>query len=182
MRIDTVQGAARAIEKLARRDPRSLAKLIVSLAQDAGPIGEQVRTFIIGDDIAAATESIKERIESLRTPSESDYRRQRGEEIDERLEFILDSIETLVLPVSAKQAFELLILVFRSDAVAMENCGDHDYEVTSVFDRATELIAKAARSLPHKEAEAALQPLILDDDYGVRRGLSEVISRRREEG
>jgi hypothetical protein len=30
--------------------------------------------------------------------------------------------------------------------------------------------------------EAALQPLILDDDYGVRAGLSEVISRRREEG
>lgn len=182
MRIDTVQGAARAIERLARRDPMSLAHFIVSLAHDSGPIGEQVRTFIVGDDTTAATESIKERIESLRTPSESDYRQRRGEEIDERLEFVLDSIETLVLPVNAKKAFELLILVFRSDAVAMENCGDHDYEVTSVFDRATELIAKAARPLPHAEVEAALQPLVLDDDYGVRRGLSEVIARRREEG
>lgn len=182
MRIDTIQGAARAIERLARRDSLSLAHFIVSLAQDSGPIGEQVRTYIIGDDIAAATESIKGRIESLRTPSESDYMRRRGEEIDERLEFVLDSIETLVLPVDAKQAFELLVLVFRSDAVAMENCGDHDYEVNSVFDRATELIAKAARALPHREVEAVLQPLILDDDYGVRRGLSEVISSRREEG
>ncbi len=182
MRIDTVQGAARAIERLARRDPMSLAHFIVSLARDSGPIGEQVRTFIVGDDIAAATESIAERIDSLRTPSESDYRQRRGEEIDERLEFVLDSIEAMVLPVSAKKAFELLILVFKSDAVAMENCEGHDYEVTSAFERATTLIAKAARSLPHREVEAALQPLILDDDYGVRRGLSEVISRRREEG
>jgi hypothetical protein len=45
-----------------------------------------------------------------------------------------------------------------------------------------ELIAKAARSLPHSEVESALQPLMLDDDYEVRRGLSELISRRREEG
>src|ERR1700690_3029919 len=124
MRIDTVQGAARAIEKLARLDPRSLAKFIVSLAQDSGPIGEQVRTFIVGDDVAAATESIKGRIESLRTASESDYRQRRGEEIDERLAFVLDSIETLVLPVNPKKAFELLILVFQSDSVARENWGD----------------------------------------------------------
>jgi len=62
----------------------------------------------------------------------------------------------------------------------MENCGDHDYEVSSVFERATALIAKAARSLPHGYVESALQPLILDDDY-VRGGLSEVIATRREE-
>jgi hypothetical protein len=181
MTTDRVQGVAQAIERLARRDSMSLANFIVSLAQDSGPIGEQVRTFIVGDDIAAATESIKARIDSLRTPSESDYRRQYGEEIDERLGFVVDSIETLVLPVDPKKAFELLILVFQSDAVAMENCGNHDYEVTSVFEQATELIATAARSLPHREVEAALQPLILDDDYGVRGGLLEVISRRREQ-
>ncbi|MGA2707661.1 MAG: hypothetical protein ACLQJ0_20005 [Steroidobacteraceae bacterium] len=182
MRIDTVQGMARAIERLARRDPKSLAAFIVSLAHDAGPIGDQVRTMIVGDDVTDATESIKERIGSLHIPSESDYGRRRGEEIDERLGFILDSIETLVLPVDARKAFELLIVVFQADAAAIENCGDHEYEVTSAFERATELIASAARSLQHREVEAALQPLILDDDYGVRAGLSEVISRRREEG
>ncbi len=181
MRFDTIHGVAQAVDRLARRDPKSLADFIVSLAQDSGPIGEQVRTFIVGDDTSAAAESIKVRIESLRTPSESDYRRRQGEDIDERLGFIVDSIETLVLPANAKRAFELLVLVFQSDSVAMENCGDHDYEVTFVFDRATELIAKAARSLPHREVEAALQPLILDDDYGVRSGLSEVIARRGEE-
>ena len=51
MRIDTVQGMARAIERLARRDPKSLAAFIVSLAHDAGPIGDQVRTMIVGDDV-----------------------------------------------------------------------------------------------------------------------------------
>jgi hypothetical protein len=51
LRLDTHQDVARAIERLSRRDPNALATFIVSLAQDAGPIGEQVRTFVVGDDI-----------------------------------------------------------------------------------------------------------------------------------
>jgi hypothetical protein len=35
-------------ERLRGRDPESLAAFIVSLAQDSGPIGEQVPTFIVG--------------------------------------------------------------------------------------------------------------------------------------
>jgi hypothetical protein len=94
------------------------------------------------------------------------------------LEFIVESIESLVMPVDPKRAFELLVLFFESDGVAMENCGDHDFEITCAFERAAGLIGKAARSLPAGEVTAALEPLLDDDGYGVRGALEEVISGR----
>jgi hypothetical protein len=42
---------------LRRREPLSLAAFIVSLAQKSGPIGEHIRTFIVGDDLGEAAES-----------------------------------------------------------------------------------------------------------------------------
>jgi hypothetical protein len=50
MRIETTEDFERARERLRRRDSESLAAFILSLAQDSGPIGQQVRTFIVGDD------------------------------------------------------------------------------------------------------------------------------------
>lgn len=104
MRINTNQDAARAIERLRTRDPEFLAALIVSLAQDAGPVGEQVRTFIVGDDVKEASMSLKERIESLSGCSEREHRSRRGQEVGQRLEFILDAVETLVVPLDPKGA------------------------------------------------------------------------------
>jgi hypothetical protein len=178
--IHTVQGVADAIERLRRRDHGSLARFIVSLAQDIGPIGEQVRTFIVGDDVVETVESLRGRIDDLGTPTESEYRRRLGEEIDERLGFILDAIETLVLPVDPKGAFELLVSVFKRDAVAMENCGDHHFEVSLAFERALGLLAEAAKCMPQPEVVAALEPLLDDDGYGVRGPLAEVIATRGE--
>jgi hypothetical protein len=57
MMIATKQEFAWALERLRRRDLESLAAFIVSLAQDTGPIGEQVRTFIGEDDGAESVES-----------------------------------------------------------------------------------------------------------------------------
>jgi hypothetical protein len=179
MRIDTNQDLERAIDRLTRRDSKSLATFIVSLAQDTGPVGEQVRTFIIGDDVKETVASIGARIRDLRSPTESENRGQLGQEIGERLEFILESIETLVLPVDPKAAFKLLVKVFEADAVAMENCEDHDFEVGSGFERAAELIGRAAESLPQAEVVAALEALLDDDGYGVRGALAEVIASRR---
>jgi len=48
LNIHTVQGVAQALERSRQRDPALLTAFIVSLAQDSGPIGEQVRTFIAG--------------------------------------------------------------------------------------------------------------------------------------
>ena len=76
----------------------------------------------------------------MRTPTEYAQRHALGKEIGARLGFILESIETLVLPVDPKAAFKLLVKVFEADVVAMENCGDHDFEVGSAFERAAELI------------------------------------------
>jgi hypothetical protein len=174
--IATMQVFARALERLRRRDPESLAAFIVSLAHDTGPIGEQVRTFIVGDDVAETVDSLEERIGELRTLTERDYRRRRGEEIGRRLGFILDSIETLVLPVNPKGAFELLVAVFKADAEAMENCGDHDFDVSCAFERAARLIGQAARSLPTADVVASLEPLVEEDGCGVRGALAEVIA------
>jgi hypothetical protein len=109
VRIDIVQGEAETIERLSRREPKSLAAFIVSLAQDGGPVGEQVRTFVVGDDVDQVSSSIKERIESIEGISEYEYRHRRGAEIGQRLGFILDAIETLVMPVDPRRAFGLLV-------------------------------------------------------------------------
>jgi len=176
--IETKADFARALERLRRRDAESLAAFILSLAQDTGPVGEQVRTFIVGDDLAETVTSLKDRIGNLQTPSEYAHRHARGKEIGASLGYVLDSIETLVLPVDSRAAFRLLVKLFEADAVAMENCGDHDFEVTSAFERAAELIGRAAESLPQAEVVAALDALLEDDGYGVRGLLREVIASR----
>src|ERR1700722_10165268 len=176
--IETKADFARALERLRRRDAESLAAFILSLAQDTGPVGEQVRTFIVEDDLAETVTSLKDRIGNLQTPSEYAYRHARGKEIGASLGYVLDSIETFVLPVDSRAAFRLLVKLFEADAVAMENCGDHDFEVTSAFERAAELIGRAAESLPQAEVVAALDALLEDDGYGVRGLLREVIASR----
>ena len=171
MIIETKADFARALERLRRRDAESLAAFILSLAQDSGPVGDQVRTFIVGDDVKETVGSLRVRI--------GDLGHAVGKEIGASLEFILESIEMLVLPVDSRAAFQLLVRVFEADAVAMENCGDYDFEVTSAFDRAAELIGRAAESLPRAEVVAALDALVKDDGYGVRAALAEVIASRR---
>jgi hypothetical protein len=101
-----------------------------------------------------------------------------GQEIGERLEFVLNVVETLVLPVDPRIAFGLLVRVLEADGQAMENCGDHEFEVSTAFERAAELIGQAAKSMPQAEVVEALEPLIDDDGYGVRGPLAEVISSR----
>ena len=56
MMVETKADFAQAFERLRRRDTESLAAFILSLAQDSGPVGEQVRTFIVGDVVAEAAE------------------------------------------------------------------------------------------------------------------------------
>jgi uncharacterized protein DUF6880 len=178
---DTKAELTRALERLRRRDAEVLAAFILSLAQDSGPIGDQVRTFIVGDDIDATVGSLRERITSLRIPTESAHRHARGKEIGASLGYVLDSIEMLVLPVNPKAAFGLLVRVFETDGVAMENCGDHDFEVSSAFERAAELIGRASNEMPQAEVVGALEALLDDDGYGVRGVLAELIARRGED-
>jgi hypothetical protein len=64
VRIETNQDLQTAIARLASRTPGTLATFIASLAFDIGPIGEQVRTFNVGDNLSETTASLKERIEA----------------------------------------------------------------------------------------------------------------------
>lgn len=177
--IETKSDFARAQERLRRRDSEALAAFILSLAQDSGPVGEQVRTFIVGDVVTDAAQSIRRRIQGLAIPDEYAHRHARGKEIGVSLGFLLDAIDTLVLPIDPREAFDLLVLFFKADGQAMENCRDHDFEVTCAFERAAELIGRAATSVPCAYVVAALEPLTEDDGYGVRGVLADVIAGRR---
>jgi hypothetical protein len=61
----------------------------------------------------------------------------------------------------------------------MENCRDHDFEVTCASERAAELIARAATSVRRADVVAALVPLMGGDRYGVRSVLADVIVSRK---
>jgi hypothetical protein len=96
------------------------------------------------------------------------------------LDFIVDSVERLVLPVDSKAGFELLVAMFEADHVAMENCGEHDWEVVCAYKRAAGVMAEAAKHLPRAEIEERVKGLIEGDAYGVRAGLLSGYCMRRK--
>jgi hypothetical protein len=175
MRIETREDLAAALMRLERRSPESLAMFIASLAQDVGPIGEQVRTFIVGDDLVETIASLEERVDALRGPEFREDRDRVGEEVGKRLGYILDAIETLVLPADPRGAFNLMVLLVQGDGDAMECCGDHHDAVASAFERVAGLVEQVARTLPADEVLETLQQLTARDDYGTRRPLAAVV-------
>jgi len=174
--LETVEEVAGALARLERRSTQVLAAFIVSLAQDTGPAGEQARTFIVGDDLEATVESVRERIAALAAGDVGQARDHAGEAVGRRLEYVLEAIETLVLPVNVQCAFELLVELFDHDGDAMEGCGDHHDSVADAFDRASELIGVSSRRLPRKEVLITLQRLVANDEYGTRRRLAAVVA------
>ncbi|HEY6456285.1 MAG TPA: hypothetical protein VIY90_13515 [Steroidobacteraceae bacterium] len=172
MRMQTAEDFERAHERLRRRDSDSLAAFVMSLATQPGPVGEQVRTFIVGDDLAQAIDSLRARIGGLAIASEYEHRHALGREMGASLDFIVDSVERLVLPIDANAAFELLAALFAADAVAMENCGEHDWEVACAYERAVRVMAAAAKDLPRGRVEERVKALIEEDGYGTRAQLA----------
>lgn len=182
MRIETCEDLAVAKLRLAKRTQESLAAFVLSLAFDTGPVGEQVRTFIVADDIEQTCASLKERIEQLRDlePRENSHRF--GEVVAQRLEYMLDAIENQVLPTNQKMAFDLLVLLIESDGDAMENSRDHDDRVAAALERAAGLVAKAAQTLPKVDVKLTFERLAARDDYGTRRSLLAVVAARSGQG
>ena len=176
MRIETNQDLKTAIARLASRAPETLATFIASLAFDAGPIGEQVRTFIVGDNLSETSASLKERIDALRGSRRANSRHRAHEEVGERLDYILRSIETLVLPRSPATAFELLVLLIERDGDAMEQCGDDSWSVQMQLETAASLIATAMKTLPSIDAKQTLERLVAEDGYGTRTPLANVLA------
>jgi hypothetical protein len=180
--LETMEAVARAQARLERRSMQALAAFIVSLAQDHGPAGEQVRTFIVGDDLEATVESLRARVTALGAADNSEARDHAGEAVGRRLEYLLEAIETLVLPVDVGHAFELLVHLFERDGDAMEDCGDHHDSVAIAFERASDLIRVASNRLPREEVLEALQRLVANDDYGTRRRLAAMVTEMGRQG
>jgi hypothetical protein len=177
VRIETNQDVEAAIARLVSRTPEALATFITSLAFDTGPIGEHVRTFLVGDDLSAITASLKERIDALRGTRRSHPRHRTPAEVGERIGYILWSIEMLVLPVSPATAFELLVLLIERDGDAMEQCGDDRWSVQMELGNAAELVAKTIKSLPDRDARQTLERLVAEDGYGTRMPLTAVLAK-----
>lgn len=175
MRIETTDDLEKARVHLLRRSPEVLAAFIVSLAHVPNPVGDQVRTFIVGDDVEETVKSVTDRLASLSGPGEYEYRHTRGREIGEKLELIVESIGSLVLPIDPAAAFELLSTVFEQDGEALEQCGDHHSEVEVALQRAADLMAEAAKSLPAAVVTERVRALVVNDDYGMRTALRPLI-------
>lgn len=172
MKSETDRDIETAVCRLAQRSPESLAQFIASFADDTGPVGEQVRTFIVGDDLAATCRSLAERIDAFRPARHRYVQRAEEARIGARLELILDSIESLVLPVDAGAAFALIVSLIERDGDAMELCGDHHYSVVAALNRAIGLVASAGRALPEAQVRRTLERLIMEDAYGTREALA----------
>jgi hypothetical protein len=174
--LETTQDVAEARARLERRSPEVLVTFITSLAQDAGPVGEQVRTFIVGDDLAATVESLRERIATLGVADGAAPGYAAGAAVGQRLGYILEAIETLVLPVDSRRAFELLVLLIERDGDAMEQCGDHHDAVACEIERAADLIEQAISRMSSEGVLLVLKRLTATDEYGTRQPLAAVVN------
>jgi hypothetical protein len=178
MAIQTKKAFSEALARLQKRDPAELAHFIASLALQADPIGEQACTFIVGDELDETHASIRERIRVFQDyePHEYTYRHQFGADVGQRLMFIVESIETLILPKDLRGAFEVLALVIESEGHAMQTCGEHHEAVTDAIERAGNLICSLVRLLPRFETLAILRKLATEGEYGGRRHLLDLLS------
>jgi hypothetical protein len=175
IRLETKDDFERARESLRRRDADELAMFLLSLAGRSGPVGEQIRTFIGGEDVAATVDSLRKRIGAIERASEYDHRHSLGREVGIQLGMIVDSVEQLLLIRDPRSAFDVLVSLFEADAVAMESCGEHDWHVESAYKRAAEVMAAAARHIPRAEIEDRIKALLQADGYAVRSVLKSVL-------
>jgi hypothetical protein len=174
LRLENKEDFERVRERLRRRDPEALVGFLMSLAGESGPLGEQIRTFIVGDDVAQTLASIQHRIHGLGIPSEYEYRHSYGQDIGTTLDLIVDSVERLVLPRDPQAAFDALVALFEADAIAMENSREHHWEVECAYQRAAVVMSEAAKQLPTNEVEGRVSALLQIDYYGVRAVLASV--------
>ena len=154
----------RLASRLNSRTPESLATFIASLAKDLDPLGDHVKTFVVGDNLAEATLSIRKRIDALRLSERRHPRCGAWVNVGQRVEYILEDIETLILPVSPATEFELLVLIVERDEDVMIQCGDF-LAVDSLITRAAALLTLAAKSLPSAEVRKTILRLVREGDF-----------------
>lgn len=150
--------------RMSSRAPESLARFIASLAVDTGldtgALCEHVQTFIVGDNLSEATDLLKKRINALRLSERRHPRCGAWRDVSQRLCYIYEAIETLILPVSPATAFELLVLTVERDEDVMMQCGGDTLAVEAGARRAAALLTLAANSLPSSEVIETMRRLV----------------------
>jgi hypothetical protein len=125
-----------------------------------GSLCEHVQTFIVGDDLSEATDSIKRRINALRLSERRHPRCGAWRDMGQRLCYIYEAIETLILPASPEIAFELLVLTVERDEDVMMQCSGDTLAVEAGARRAAALLTLAAKSLPSSEVIETMGRLV----------------------
>jgi len=181
--MDTTEEFEKTLARLSRRPSDVLARFILSLAFDGGPIEEHVQTFVCGEDVPAAAASIGARIRSLASHANSGSRAvYAAGEFVRRFGYILDAIDMLVLPDAPRAAFDLLVELIECDRIGIEICNDMDFELQTECDRAAGLVERAFEADPATALLDRLEALVEEDDYGVRAELASFVRRRRPHG
>jgi hypothetical protein len=155
------------LQRLAQRGAESLARFILTLANDDNGIGAYVRTFVAGDNIGETLNLLKAEIGQIRKGERAyDYRHRRNEVHLKRVDHLLDAIELMVLPADPRGAFELLTQLIEADGEVAGYVGGAWLQPT--YERACELWLLAAESVPKTEVELVRGQLNSSDDYGLR--------------
>jgi hypothetical protein len=162
-------------ERLAKRGADPLASFIVSLAHDSSGVGDLVRAYIALDIPKASARIVRDSVERLRkSERDYDYRHRRGSEFVRRVGYVLDAIETIVLPAAPTDAFEILALLIESDGEISANCFEDDFGASKAFGRACMLLLAAAKHLPAEHTQGVLARLSARDDFGLRYRSTEI--------
>ena len=167
--VETNEKIQRFASRLSSRAPESLARFIASLAVDtgldSGPLLEHVQTFIVGDNLYEATASLMKRINALRLSERRHPRCGAWRDMGQRLCYIYEAIETLILPVSPEVAFELLVLTVERDEDVMMQCSGDTLAVEAGARRAAALLTVAAKSLPSSEVSKTMWRLFAGNKW-----------------
>jgi hypothetical protein len=126
------------------------------LALDTGALCEHVQTSIVGDYLFEASASLMKRINALRLSERRHPRCEAWRDMGQRLCYIYEAIETLILPVDPAIAIELLVLTVERDEDVMMQCSGDTLAVEAGARRAAALLTLAAKSLPSSEVSKTM--------------------------
>ncbi len=165
------------IEKLSERSAESLAGFIESLYGSDKNLDQKIESFVLQNDPEALCKVLKKRVQSLNRSSRF-IRYGESFEFARGLDALIDDIEELLLPQSARLAFDVLDRFLATDSKTFNRVDDSSGSVGDVYGRAVDLWLTAAAARRDKEKsknrinwQDRVYTLFNNNDYGVFDGL-----------
>jgi NTP pyrophosphatase (non-canonical NTP hydrolase) len=164
-------------ETLAKRGAERLAAFVLKLGQTVDGVEERIEAFLASDDSKSAAQLAARYLTEIKGARRRYHGYEGAQELADRLDQILDIIETAVLPASPSAALDLTVQFIESDGYAFETADDSYGHIGAVFGRACALFADAAKSLPSADTLPIFKRLVASDAYGARGDLIKGVGR-----